>query len=73
MQNMNNKDSTLVIRLNADLLEGLRGLAQRLGDGNTSAATRLAIRVGLDALQEKSINEIIGAYAAEPEVSAIEA
>jgi hypothetical protein len=49
MRHMNNKDNVLHIRLDADLLTDLNDLARRLGDDNTSAAARWAIRAGLEA------------------------
>jgi predicted transcriptional regulator len=47
MRDMKNKSTMLSVRLDADLLTDLNDLARRLGDDNTSAAARLAIRWGL--------------------------
>jgi metal-responsive CopG/Arc/MetJ family transcriptional regulator len=49
MRDMKNKSTMLSVRLDADLLAALNDLARRLGDDNTSAAARWAIRTGLAA------------------------
>ena len=47
MRYMRDKNDTLTLRIDAELAAALNDLAHRLGDKNTSAAARWAIRVGL--------------------------
>jgi len=44
---MKHKDNVIHIRLDERLLTDLNELARRLGDDNTSAAARWAMRIGL--------------------------
>jgi hypothetical protein len=47
MRHMKHKDNLLHLRIDAELLNALNELARRLGDDNTSAVARWAMRVGL--------------------------
>lgn len=47
MRHMKHKDNVIHIRLDERLLAELNALARRLGDENTSAAARWAMRIGL--------------------------
>ena len=64
-----NKTEVLHLRLYPDLLAELNALAIHLGDQNTSAVARLAMRVGIAAMQGKPIGEIVAIYARPKEAN----
>lgn len=69
MRHMKHKNDVLHLRIDEPLLEALNALARRMGDQNTSAIARLAMRVGVAAMQEKPISEIVAIYAGPQEAN----
>lgn len=63
MRHMKEKNDVLHLRIDAQLLDALNALARRMGDKNTSATARLAMRVGIEVMLEKPISEIVSLYA----------